>query len=55
VFDFRKNFAFADNIRNDIVHMLIIRGMTFNIFGSNVEIQPIWIIPRMIENDLGNT
>ncbi len=30
VFDFRKNFAFADNIRNDIVHMLIIRGMTFN-------------------------
>jgi hypothetical protein len=29
VFDFRKNLAFADNMQNVIVHILIILGMNF--------------------------
>ncbi len=33
VFDFRKSLAFADNTRNEIVRMLIIRGMKFTVYG----------------------
>ncbi len=33
VFDFRKNLLFADNTRNEIVRMQIIREMKFSIYG----------------------